>query len=77
MEPLQIGSVEWLWPADAVSLVPASIGGGGFLELAILFIVLALIAAVIGARGVAGISMTVAKWFIIVFIILAVISLVL
>ncbi len=42
--------------------------------LAILFFVLALIAAVVGARGVAGLSMEMAKWLIIAFIILAVLS---
>jgi uncharacterized membrane protein YtjA (UPF0391 family) len=50
---------------------------GGFIELAIVFFVLAIIAAVVGARGVAGISMTIAKWFVIIFIVLAVVSLIL
>jgi uncharacterized membrane protein YtjA (UPF0391 family) len=50
---------------------------GGFLEWALLFFVLAIIAAAVGARGIAGISMTVAKWFVIIFIVLAVISLLL
>lgn len=48
--------------------------GGGFIELAILFAVLAIVAAVLGARGVAGISMEIARWLIIIFIILAVAS---
>lgn len=48
---------------------------GGFIELAIFFVILAVIAAVLGARGVAGLSMTIAKWLVIIFIILAVISL--
>ncbi len=47
------------------------------LELAILFFILAIIAAVLGARGVAGMSWSVAKWLVIIFIILAIISLVL
>jgi len=51
--------------------------GGGFLELAVLFFILAIVAAVVGASGVAGISMTIAKWFVIIFVVLAVISLVL
>ncbi|WP_336134064.1 DUF1328 family protein [Natronomonas amylolytica] len=50
---------------------------GDFLQWALVFIVLALVAAAVGARGVAGISMTVAKWFIIIFVALAIISLVL
>jgi uncharacterized membrane protein YtjA (UPF0391 family) len=47
------------------------------LSLAIGFFVLAIIAGVVGARGVAGISMDIAKWLVIIFIILAVISLIL
>jgi uncharacterized membrane protein YtjA (UPF0391 family) len=45
--------------------------------LAIAFFVLALIAAVLGARGVAGLSMDIAKWLVIIFVILAIISLIL
>lgn len=51
--------------------------GGGLLELAILFFVLALVAAILGARGVAGLSMTIAKWLVLIFLVLAVISLLL
>lgn len=50
--------------------------GGGFLEFAILFAILAIVAAVLGASGIAGVSMTIAKWFVIVFVALAVLSLV-
>ena len=46
------------------------------LYLAVVFFVIALILAVLGIRG-AGISMEIAKWLIIVFIILAVLSLLL
>jgi uncharacterized membrane protein YtjA (UPF0391 family) len=46
------------------------------LYLAVVFFVIALILAVLGVRG-AGISMEIAKWLIIVFIILAVLTLVL
>jgi uncharacterized membrane protein YtjA (UPF0391 family) len=42
--------------------------------LAILFLILALVAYVLGAKGVAGLSMTIAKWLGIIFIILAIIS---
>ncbi len=49
----------------------------GLLGLAILFFVLAIIFALIGARGIAGISMSVAKWLVIIFIVLAIISLLL
>ncbi|MFH5797913.1 DUF1328 family protein [Haladaptatus sp. CMAA 1911] len=44
------------------------------LELAIAFAVLAIVAGVLGAGGVAGMSMDIAKWLIIVFLILAVVS---
>lgn len=46
------------------------------LYLAIVFFVIALILGVLGIRG-AGISMEIAKWLVIVFIILAVLSLLL
>ncbi|WP_458186207.1 DUF1328 family protein [Haladaptatus sp. NG-WS-4] len=47
------------------------------LELAVAFFVLAIIAAAFGAGGVAGLSMDVAKWLVIVFLVLAVLSFVL
>lgn len=46
------------------------------LELAIAFFILALVAGALGAGGVAGLSMDVAKWLIIAFVVLAIISLV-
>ncbi len=49
---------------------------GSFIELAILFFVLAIIAGALGAGGVAGISMRVAKILVIVFLVLAVVSLI-
>ena len=48
--------------------------GGGFLELAVLFLILAVVAGVLGARGVAGLSMDIAKWLVIIFIVLAIIT---
>ena len=45
------------------------------LRLAVLFFVIALIAAVLGFGGVAGISMEVARILLVVFLILAVLSL--
>ena len=58
-------------------LVPLQLFSGDFLQLAIVFFVLALVAALVGARGVAGISMEIAKWLIIIFVVLAIVSLVL
>ncbi|MFW6017593.1 MAG: DUF1328 domain-containing protein [Halapricum sp.] len=51
--------------------------GGDLIELAILFLVLALIAAVAGASGIAGLSMTIAKWLVIIFVVLAIITFIL
>lgn len=50
---------------------------GDFIELAILFFIFALVAAAVGASGVAGVSMTIAKWFVILFVVLAIISVIL
>lgn len=58
-------------------LHPLQMFSGDFLELAVVFFVLAIVAALVGARGVAGLTMAIAKWFVIIFIVLAVVSLVL
>lgn len=47
------------------------------LELAITFFVLAILAYIVGARGIAGLTMSIARLLIIVFLILAVISMIL
>ncbi len=57
-------------------LVPLQLSGE-FLHWAVVFFVIAIIAAIVGARGVAGVTMTVAKWFIVIFLVLAVISILL
>ncbi len=44
----------------------------GLIWLAVVFLVLALIAYVLGASGIAGFSMEIAKWLVIIFVILAV-----
>ena len=49
----------------------------GLLNWALTFFILAIIAGLLGMRGVAGISMEVARWFVILFIVLALISLIL
>ena len=48
--------------------------GDSLIGLAVLFLVLALVAAVLGARGVAGLSMDIAKWLVIIFVVLAVVT---
>jgi len=57
--------------------LPLQFFTGEFITLAVVFFVLAILAALVGARGVAGMSMSIAKWFVIIFIVLAVVSLVL
>ncbi|APW99417.1 DUF1328 domain-containing protein [Halobiforma lacisalsi AJ5] len=47
------------------------------LELALLFFVIAIVAAALGATGVAGVTMAVAKWLIMLFLVLAVVSMLL
>ena len=56
---------------------PLQFFSGEFLQYAIVFFVLALVAAVLGAQGIAGVSMTIVKWFVIIFIVLAIITLIL
>jgi len=44
------------------------------LELAVAFFVLAVVAGVVGQQGVAGLSMRIAKWLVILFVVLAIVS---
>lgn len=62
---------------QTASPIPLQLFTGEFIQYAIIFFVLAILAALVGARGVAGVSLAVAKWFVIIFIVLAIISLVL
>lgn len=55
------------------TLVPLQFGGD-LIELAILFLILAVVAAVLGASGVAGLSMSIAKWLVIIFVVLAIVT---
>ncbi|MHB9285521.1 DUF1328 domain-containing protein [Halobacteriales archaeon Cl-PHB] len=56
---------------------PLALFTGDFLYYAIVFFVLALVAGLVGFRGVAGLSMEIARILILVFIVLAVITLIL
>lgn len=56
---------------------PLQFFSGEFLTFALIFFVLAIVAALLGNRGVAGLSMDIAKWFVIIFIVLAIVSLIL
>ena len=42
--------------------------------LAVVFLILALVAYILGARGIAGFYMEIAKWLVIIFIVLAIIT---
>jgi uncharacterized membrane protein YtjA (UPF0391 family) len=55
---------------------PPEVDSMAILELAIAFFVLAVIAGALGAGGVAGLSIDIAKWLVIVFLVLAVVSMV-
>ena len=61
----------------AAARVPSPQFGGGLIELAVLFLILAVLAAVLGARGIAGLSMDVAKWLVVIFVALAIVSILL
>lgn len=50
---------------------------GSFLYYAVVFFVLAIVAYVVGARGIGGVSMNIAKLLVVIFVILALVSLVL
>ncbi|HUW85626.1 MAG TPA: DUF1328 family protein [Methanoregula sp.] len=47
------------------------------IELAVLFLILALVAYILGARGIAGFSMDIAKWLVIIFVVVAVVAFIL
>ena len=53
------------------------IGTGDFLYYAVVFFVLALVAAAVGLRGVAGISMEIARILVVVFLVLMLVALIL
>ncbi|MFC5136340.1 MULTISPECIES: DUF1328 family protein [Haloferacaceae] len=61
---------------DYATLIPLQFGGD-LLGLAIAFLVLAVIAGIAGAGGVAGLSMRIAKWLVILFVVLAILTFVL
>ncbi len=42
--------------------------------LAGVFLILALVAYILGARGVAGFSMEIAKWLVIIFVVVAIVT---
>jgi len=49
-------------------------GVGGWLVLAILFLILSIVAGIFGFGVISGVSYTIAKWMAIIFVILFIIS---
>ncbi|WP_257299927.1 DUF1328 family protein [Haloarchaeobius sp. FL176] len=60
----------------SAALAGIPLQSGSLLGLAIVFFALALAAAVVGARGIAGMSMEIARILVLVFLVLAILSLV-
>jgi uncharacterized membrane protein YtjA (UPF0391 family) len=46
------------------------------IQLAVIFLILALVFFMMGMRGIAGVTMDVAKWLVIIFIAVAIIMLI-
>ena len=42
--------------------------------LAVLFLILALVFFIMGARGIAGFTMEIARWLVIIFVIVAIVT---
>lgn len=61
----------------AGTLAPLQLFTGQFLWLAVVFAVLAIVSALVGFRGIAGMSMGIARLFVLVFLVLLVVSLIL
>jgi uncharacterized membrane protein YtjA (UPF0391 family) len=45
--------------------------------LAVIFLVLALVFFILGAKGIAGFSMEIAKWLVIIFVVIAIVTFIL
>jgi len=46
----------------------------GLIGLAVILLVFALVTYILGAQGIEGLSMNIAKWLAIIFVVLAIIS---
>jgi uncharacterized membrane protein YtjA (UPF0391 family) len=46
----------------------------GLISLAVICLLLALVFYILGARGIAGFTMNIAKWLVIIFVVIAIIS---
>jgi len=58
--------------AASAAMIPLQ--SGDLLWLAVMFVALAIVAAVLGAGGIAGFSMDIAKWLVIIFVVLAILT---
>lgn len=63
--------------ADLAFATPLQLFTGQFLWWAVVFAFLAIISALVGFRGIAGISMGIARLFVFIFLVLLVVSLIL
>lgn len=63
--------------AVADVLVPLQLFTGQFLYYAVVLFILAIVAAALGLRGVAGVTMDIAKFLVVIFVVLAVVALLL
>ena len=77
IQPLAAATDSSIALAASSALTPLQAFSGDFLYYAIVFFVLAILAALVGSRGVAGISMEIARILVLIFLVLAVISLLL
>ncbi|PKL70046.1 MAG: DUF1328 domain-containing protein [Methanomicrobiales archaeon HGW-Methanomicrobiales-1] len=49
----------------------------GLLYFAVIFLILALVFLILGLKGIAGFTMKIAKWLVIIFVIVAIITFIL
>lgn len=63
-------------PVATTHVLPLVLSGD-FLYYGVVFFVLALVAGLAGFRGVAGLSMSIAKFLVLIFLVLAIVTLVL
>lgn len=63
--------------ASLLALSVLQLGGINFIGLAVAFLVLALVAYVLGAQEIAGLSMEIVRILVLIFIVLFVVSLIL
>lgn len=49
----------------------------GLIYLAVIFLILALVFFIMGLKGIAGFTMVIAKWLVIIFVVVAIITFIL